>query len=87
MRHCDIQCGDIWLTVQSCDADEANVGMFFGRQSTYYKLDLPGLTRQWRPRSFSPDELSSAQFDAVLIQYRADIMALIGRLNAQEVTA
>ena len=81
-----IQCGDTTLIVQGCDDNEANIGMFRGR-SAYYHVDLPSLKRKWKPVSFSWDELPAADFDAVLAEYRDDILALIARLNGKLVVA
>ena len=86
IRKNDIWCGETILTVQGCDDDEANIGMFLGNQSAYYHVDLPSLKRQWKPASFSWDALPAPDFDAVLAEYRDDILALIARLNGGQMT-
>ena len=82
LRQCDIWCGDVLLTVQACDTTYANIGIFQGDRSVYFPVHLPSLQRQYKPRGFSWDELPSALLDTVMAEYRADILALIGRLNA-----
>ena len=81
LRPCDIQCGETVVTVQSCDHEYANTAIVRGERSTYYHVDLPSLKRQWRPASFSYDDLGPDAFDGVMTDYRADILALIDRLN------
>ena len=86
LRPCDIQCDETRITVQSCDHEYANIGIFRGARSTYYHVDLPSLKRQWRPVSFSPTDLGGAAFDAVMADHRADVLALIDRLNGGQMT-
>jgi hypothetical protein len=81
LRRSDIWCGDDVVTVQACDHEYANIGVFRGDSSTYYHVDLPSLKRQWRPASFSYTDLGPDVFDAVMAEYRADVLALIARLN------
>ena len=86
LRPCDIQCGETFVTVQACDREYANIGIFRGERSTYYRVDLPSLKRQWRPASFSPTDLGPTAFDAVMTEHRDDILALIARLNGGQMT-
>ena len=83
LRPCDLQCGETVVTVQCCDTTYANVGVFRGHASTYYHVDLPSLRRQWRPASFSYSDLGPTVFDAVMADHRADVLALIARLNGE----
>ena len=85
-RPSDLQCGDALVTVQACDHEYANIGIFRGDRSTYYHVDLPSLKRHWRPASFSPTDLGPDVFDAVMADYRADVLALIARLNGGQMT-
>lgn len=85
LRPCEIWCGDDILTVQACDHEYANIGVFRGDHSTYYHVDLPSLERQWRPASFSYTDLGPVVFDGVMAEYRADILALIARLNGGQI--
>jgi len=86
LRPCDIQCGETFVTVQACDTTNANIGIFRGDVSTFYHVDLPSLKRQWRPASFSYTDLGPDVFDAVMTDYRADVLALIARLNGGQMT-
>ena len=86
LRQCDIQCDETRITVQCCDHEYANIGVFRGDRSTYYHVDLPSLRRQWRPASFSYSDLGPDVFDTVMAEYRADVLALISRLNGGQMT-
>ena len=86
LNRCEIWCGDTLLTVQACDHKYANIGIFRGDRSTYYHVDLPSLKRQWQPASFSYSDLGPAVFDTVMTEYRADVLALIARLNGGQMT-
>ena len=86
LRPCDIQCGETFVTVQACDREYANIGIFRGERSTFYHVDVPSLRRQWRPASFSPTDLGPNDFDAVMTANRDAVLALIDRLNGGQMT-
>lgn len=70
----EIWCGDVALVIQSCDCEYANIGIFRDGRSAYHRVCVPSLNR---------DELTAAEFDLVLTEYRDDVLALIARLNGQ----
>lgn len=70
-----------FITVQSCDEEEANIGIFSEGRSTYFHVNLPALDRQWRRTIEDPRELPPAEFDAILSRHRDTILAMIARLN------
>lgn len=83
LHRSEIWCGNVLLTVQSCDHEYANIGIFRGERCTYHHVDVPSLNRQWKLKSFYWDELTAAEFDLVLAEYRDEVLALIYQLNDQ----
>lgn len=73
--------GEGYILVQSCDTEEANIGISSDGRSTYFHVNLPNLDRQWRRIIGDPRELPPAEFDATLNQHRDAVLAMIARLN------
>ena len=83
-----IVCGEVIILVPACDVDWANVGVGLldgyrrhqrGGQAQY-RVSVPDLRRAYRPRYYT--EMPPETYDHYLRLYRAEILALIERLNA-----
>lgn len=73
--------GEAHIFVQSCDEEEANIGIFSNGRGAYFHVNLPALDRQWHRFVASPINLPPAEFDAILSEHREAFLAMIARLN------
>lgn len=84
----------ITIGVQSCDTTEANIYIIGPDRegpghikTTYCKVDVPTLARQpqrWFHFDGRGGDISPAQFDDTLAEHRAEVLALLARLNERE---
>ena len=69
------------IVIQSCDADEAHIGVFIAGRGIYRHVSVPSLTR-CRFENDRPGQMTSAEFDAVLTAHHGAVVARLAALNS-----
>jgi hypothetical protein len=74
-----------FFVVQSCDENEANIGIFLdGAQGALYRhVEVPTLFRNHFERDY-PGQMTGVEFDGIVSANRAKLLALIDDLNSDE---
>lgn len=86
LRDCDLPIPQGYITVQSCNQERANVGVFIqnerpphGYTSAYHVLSVPTLEREWS--EIKPYDLRPEEYDRLIEANRTALLDLIAYLH------